>query len=157
MNININPLLLLDVMVPLRYLTAIFKTIEILKIVFYYKTSKMGSYAHEHRLSDIISVQAFLCVPLETISVNSSGLSWLSSYILPDDLTLNVVLIFKESGFQMILTKLLPQSHFRFRISNNIILGSILTHNRKGDINKLHPKSVLDKLFSLSVPRLCPE
>ena len=34
---------------------------------------------------------------------------------LPDDLTLNVVLIFKVSGFQTIL-KLLPHAHFRFRM-----------------------------------------
>ena len=39
---------------------------------------------------------------------------------LLDDLTLNVVHSFKESGFQIIL-KLLPHTHFRFRIFNHII------------------------------------
>ena len=37
--------------------------------------------------------------------------------------TLNVALIFKESGFQIILTKLLQHAYFRFRIFNPIMLS----------------------------------
>ena len=47
----------------------------------------------------------------------------LCSLLISAECTLNVVLIFKKSGFQIILTKLLPHAHFRFRIFNPITLS----------------------------------
>ena len=44
----------------------------------------------------------------------------ISAEVLHDDQALNVVLIFKDSGFQIILTKLLPQAYFYFRVFNLI-------------------------------------
>ena len=48
---------------------------------------------------------------------------------LPDVLTLNVLLIFKERGFQLILPKLLPNEYFSFRIFNPIKLSDVRLFN----------------------------
>ena len=48
---------------------------------------------------------------------------------LPDDLSLNVILVFKKNSFQVILTKLLPHAHFRIRIFNPITLSGIWLFN----------------------------
>ena len=42
---------------------------------------------------------------------------------LSDDLTLNLVLIFKESGLLIVLIKLLPHAYSHFRIFNLITLS----------------------------------
>ncbi len=46
-----------------------------------------------------------------------------------NDLHLNVVLIFKESGFQIFLTRQLPHAHYHLRISNPITLSGIRLSN----------------------------
>ena len=90
-----------------------------------------GNLSHKMSTNCVSSTQSLTLIPYEfsylywqsPITVSSKVKSWLIHCIMW------YILIFKESGFQIILTKLLPHAYFSFRFLIPYVVGYLVVQS----------------------------